>query len=108
MDQFSITELLLRLTIGPLTHICYFRFMDEVGLREMRQNASELVRRAQAGEQLTITVSGRPAAVLGPVSPRAWRQWSDLAPLFTSATDPDRAADRDHLDDTPADPWART
>lgn len=34
----------------------------------MRQNASDLVRRAQAGERVTITVAGRPAAVLGPVS----------------------------------------
>lgn len=41
--------------------------MQEVGLQEVRQNASELVRRAQAGERLTITVSGRPAASLGPV-----------------------------------------
>jgi prevent-host-death family protein len=88
--------------------MCYFDLMDEVGLREMRQNASELVRRAQSGEQLTITVSGRPAAVLGPVNPRSWRQWSDLAALFDSSTDPDWAADRDPLDDTPGDPWART
>lgn len=73
----------------------------------MRQNASDLVRRAQAGEHLTITVSGRPAAVLGPVNPRAWRHWADLEPLFTSPTDPDRPADRDHLDDAPIDPWAR-
>jgi len=45
--------------------------MTEVGLREMRQNASDLVRRAEAGEKVTITVAGRPAAVLGPVTPRA-------------------------------------
>jgi prevent-host-death family protein len=81
--------------------------VDEVGLREMRQNASELVRRAEAGEHLTITVSGRPAAVLGPVNPRAWRQWSDLATLFDSSTDPGWGADRDRLDDSPSDPWSR-
>jgi prevent-host-death family protein len=72
----------------------------------MRQNASELVRRAQAGEQVTITVAGRPAAVLGPVSSRAWRRWDDLAAVFNSPTDPDWAADRDLLDDSLADPWA--
>ena len=74
----------------------------------MRQNASDLVRRAEAGEQLTITVSGRPAAVLGPVNPRAWRRWSDLAPLFTGPTDPEWAADRDGLDHTAIDPWTRS
>ena len=82
--------------------------VDEVGLREIRQNASDLVRRAEAGEQLTITVSGRPAAVLGPVNPRAWRRWSALAPLFTGPTDPEWAADRDGLDDTAIDPWTRS
>ena len=59
--------------------MCYIRPMGEVGLREMRQNASDLIRRAQAGERVTITVAGRPAAVLGPVSPRTWRRWDDLA-----------------------------
>jgi prevent-host-death family protein len=80
--------------------------MSEVGLREMRQNASELVRRAQNGEQVTITVAGRPAAVLGPVSPRAWRRWDDLADIFTGPADTDWARDRDLIDGSVADPWA--
>lgn len=81
--------------------------LTEVGLREMRQNASELVRRAQEGEQLMITVAGRPAAVLGPASARTWRRWADVAPVFASATDPDWAAGRDLLDDSVTDPWDR-
>jgi prevent-host-death family protein len=80
--------------------------MSEVGLREMRQNASELVRRAQAGEQVTITVAGRPAAVLGPTSDRAWRRWDDVAGAFAGPTDPGWAAERDLLDNSVADPWA--
>jgi prevent-host-death family protein len=80
--------------------------MSEVGLREMRQNASDLVRRAQAGEQLTITVAGRPAAVLGPVSARAWRHWNDLADIFTGTVDSDWEGDRHLLDGSLADPWA--
>ncbi len=79
--------------------------MNEIGLREVRQNASELVRRAQAGERLTITVSGRPAAVLGPVTPRAWRLWDDLADVFTLPTDTDWPGDRELIDDTLTDPW---
>ena len=86
--------------------MCYARSMHEVGLREMRQNASDLVRRAQAGERVTITVAGRPAAVLGPVSPRTWRAWDDLAGVFDQPTDPRWADDRNLLDDTLADPWA--
>lgn len=79
--------------------------MSEVGLREMRQNASELVRRAQAGEQVTITVAGRPAAVLGPLSPRTWRRWDDLTDIFAAPPDQDWAQDRDLLNDSLTDPW---
>jgi prevent-host-death family protein len=73
----------------------------------MRQQASELVRRAQSGERLTITVAGRPAAVLGPAASPAWRHWDDVADLFTRPTDPDWAADRDLVDQSPDDPWER-
>jgi prevent-host-death family protein len=79
--------------------------MSEVGLRELRQNASELVRRAEAGERLTVTVAGRPAAVLGPVSPRAWRRWEDVADVFKGPADADWAADRELIDGSLTDPW---
>lgn len=85
--------------------MCYLRPVTEVGLREMRQNASELVRRAEAGETMTITVAGRPAAVLGPVSPRSWVEWREVEDVFRSGTDPDWASDRELLDGRLADPW---
>lgn len=34
--------------------------------RELRNNVSEVLRRAEGGERLTITVGGRPVAELGP------------------------------------------
>ncbi|MDQ1289792.1 MAG: hypothetical protein QG622_3358 [Actinomycetota bacterium] len=71
----------------------------------MRQNASELVRRAEAGEQLTITVAGRPAAVLGPVSPRAWRSWDDVAEVFREPVDAEWETDRQLIDNSLTDPW---
>ncbi len=79
--------------------------MSEVGLREVRQNASELVRRAQAGERLTITVSGRPAASLGPVDVATWVSWNTVADVFTGQGDPQWQADRDRLDGSLRDPW---
>ena len=39
--------------------MCYPGHVRIVGLRELRQNASELVRRAGEGEEITITVAGR-------------------------------------------------
>ncbi|WP_189114143.1 type II toxin-antitoxin system Phd/YefM family antitoxin [Pilimelia terevasa] len=79
----------------------------EVGLRELRQNASELVRQAESGTRVTITVAGRAAAVLGPVGPRAWRSWDDLADLFRQPADRSWAADRDLVDGDLGDPWER-
>lgn len=59
--------------------------MQEVGLQEVRQNASELVRRAQAGERLTV--SGRPAASLGPVEVASSVSWEVVADVFVGPGD---------------------
>jgi prevent-host-death family protein len=80
---------------------------NDVGLREMRQSASELVRRAEAGESFTVTVAGRPAAILGPIAPRRWRQWTEISDMFRTPVDADLAPDLDRLDAEPDDPWAR-
>lgn len=80
--------------------------MTTVGLRELRQNASEIVRRVEAGETVTITVSGRPAAVMRGVADRAWRRHEDIADLFTGPEDPQWLRDRDLLDGRPRDPWS--
>lgn len=77
----------------------------EIGLRELRQQASELVRRVQAGESITVTVSGRPAARLVPVAPEPWRPSRDLVALFAGPADPDWHRDRDLVDGTARDPW---
>ncbi|BBY99023.1 type II toxin-antitoxin system Phd/YefM family antitoxin [Mycolicibacterium fallax] len=80
--------------------------MQSVGLRELRQNASELVRRVEGGEEIAVTVAGRPGARLVPAKPRIWRQWSDVSELFTGPADPDWAADRDEIAHDIRDPWA--
>jgi prevent-host-death family protein len=61
--------------------------MDALGLRELRQNASDLVRRAEAGEHLVITVSGRPAAVLGLVKRDHWRRYDEIANVLNIRSD---------------------
>lgn len=43
--------------------------MPSVGVRELRQRASELLRLVEAGESFEITDRGRPVAVLSPVQP---------------------------------------
>jgi len=81
--------------------------VEVVGLRELRQDASDLVRRVEAGEEISITVAGRPAARLVPAAPRAWRRWTDIADLFDGPEDSSWALDRDELDQALRDPFSR-
>jgi prevent-host-death family protein len=80
--------------------------MKDVGLRELRQHASDVVRRAEAGESITITVSGRPAAVIGPTPRGSWRTFDEIEDIFATATDPEWANDLSAAEDSPVDPWA--
>ena len=41
--------------------------MMSVGIRELRQRASELLRQVERGESIEITDRGRPVAVLSPL-----------------------------------------
>ncbi|MBV8085583.1 MAG: type II toxin-antitoxin system Phd/YefM family antitoxin [Chloroflexi bacterium] len=41
--------------------------MSRVGIRELRQNASALLRRVQAGETIEVTDRGRPVARVVPI-----------------------------------------
>lgn len=82
--------------------------MSVVGLRELRQQASELVRRVEEGEEVTITVSGRVTARLVPIARRSWRAYDEVAALFHGPADSDWEADRDRIDQELRDPWAAT
>jgi prevent-host-death family protein len=44
--------------------------MSEVASRELRNSTRSLLERVEAGEEVTITVDGRPVAVLQPVGRR--------------------------------------
>ena len=79
--------------------------MDTIGLRELRQDASELVRRVEGGEQIDITVAGRLAARLIPAAPKQWLTWSAIAELLTGPPDPDWEQDRDLVDQSISNPW---
>lgn len=79
--------------------------VEEIGLRELRQNASDVVRRAEAGEEFVITVSGRPAARLTGTGKKTWCAPSDLAAIFAAPSWGDSSDIRDALDQTVRDPW---
>ncbi len=79
-----------------------------MGLRELRQDASELVRRVESGEEIQITVAGRLAARMVPAAPRRWQRWDDIADLFAGRPDPDWERDRDLIDQSTVNPWERS
>lgn len=81
--------------------------MITIGLRELRQQASELVRKAEAGETIIVTVSGREVAEINPVRRNRWRSGNEIAAIFNGPADPDWADDRDALDATLRDPFTR-
>lgn len=82
--------------------------MRTVGLRELRQDASDLVRRVENGEEIEITVAGRLAARLVPAAPRRWQRWDDIAELFVGRPDADWERDRDLIDQSIDNPWERS
>ncbi len=87
--------------------------MTEVASRELRNDTAGVLRRVDAGEDVTITANGRPVARLVPVrhSGRRWLTKGEfLARLTGAQADP---ALRDDLreiagetTDDLADPWA--
>ena len=67
-------------TLAPLLHVRYIRSMLEVASRELRNHTAGLLHRVQAGEDIAITVNGKPVAVLSALQParRRWLSRSEL------------------------------
>jgi prevent-host-death family protein len=65
--------------------------MARSGIRELRQRASELLRRVEAGETIEITDRGRPVAVLAPLPNQSpierLRATGDLEPAAADLSD---------------------
>ena len=87
-----------------MVHMCYIGSVIIVGLRELRQRASELVQRAEKGEVVTITVNGRPSVQMVAADRRTWRTFDEIAELFDGPPDPDWEEDRALLDSEVGEP----
>jgi prevent-host-death family protein len=68
--------------------------MTSVGVRQLRQQASELLRRVEGGETIEITDRGRPVAILAPLP--------DQSPLQRLKATGDLAPSQRDLEDLPA------
>ena len=75
--------------------------------KELRNNVGEVLRRAESGEHLTITVAGRPVAELGPVSRRRWASGESLSAIWHTAKQTGLAADLERFPGVLDDPFTR-
>ncbi len=73
--------------------------------KELRNNVGDVLRRAERGERLTVTVSGRPVAVLGPIRARTWVSGAELRDLWRLPVDPTLGIDLERFDAGLDDPW---
>ncbi len=88
--------------------MCYLAVMTTVGVRELRQNASDILREVEAGDVATVTVAGRPVAQIVPLRGERWTRWERGAEVFESPTDPGWNTDRRDFGALGlADPWDR-
>jgi prevent-host-death family protein len=79
--------------------------MATIQQKELRNNVGEILRRAEGGEEITITVSGRQVARLGPIRGRAWVDSRRLADLWTLQADPGLDRDLEGFEAGLGDPW---
>lgn len=80
--------------------------MATIPQKELRNSVGDVLRRAESGEQITITVSGRPVAQLGPIRSRQWVDTRDLGALWELPVDPTLARDIEGFGSDLRDPWA--
>ena len=80
--------------------------MRVIPQKELRNNVGEVLRRAEAGEEFTITVAGRPVAQLGPARRRQWVSGPELAKVWQTPAPQSLDEDLDGFPGQLADPFA--
>jgi prevent-host-death family protein len=73
--------------------------------KELRNNVAEVLRRAEAGEEFTITVAGRPVARLGPAAKRRWVSGAPLERVFETPAPETLGEDLERLPAGLGDPF---
>jgi prevent-host-death family protein len=80
--------------------------MATVPQKELRNNIGEVLRRAESGEEITITVAGRPVAQLGPAARRRWVGGSQLAKVWDTPAPEGMERDLESFPGGLTDPFA--
>lgn len=80
--------------------------MTTIPQKELRNNVGDVLRRAEAGEEFTVTVAGRPVARLGPARPRQWVSGLTLQGIWTTPAPQTLEEDLARLPGGLADPFS--
>jgi prevent-host-death family protein len=75
--------------------------------KELRNNVGDVLRRAEAGEELTITVAGRPTARLVPLGRPQWVSGDALRSVWHTPAPRTLASAIEQFPATLADPFAQ-
>lgn len=79
--------------------------MTTIPQKELRNQVSEVLRRVEAGETLTVTVAGRPVAELSPVRRHRWVSGPALRRVWLGPVPQGLEDDLDRLDAPVVDPY---
>jgi prevent-host-death family protein len=80
--------------------------MATIPQKELRNNIGEVLRRAEAGEEITITVAGREVARLGPTNRREWVAGPALEAVWRAPAPRTLAPDLERFPAGLGDPFA--
>jgi prevent-host-death family protein len=80
--------------------------MATIPQKELRNNVGEVLRRAEAGERITVTVAGRPVAELGPLRRARWVDSGQLGELWRLPADRTLGEALEAFRAELRDPWA--
>ncbi len=79
--------------------------MPTIPQKELRNNVGEVLRRAEGGEEFTITVAGRPVADLGPTAKPGWVGGAALKGVFETPAPQALAQDLERMSAGLTDPF---
>ncbi len=80
--------------------------VNYIAQKELRNHVGEVLRRAEAGETMTVTVAGRPVAEVGPAHRRRWVSAATLAGIWCGKAPQALDVDRERLPAGIVDPFA--